>query len=156
MEVVLGDVMLRVVDRRTGRVVVTAEGSPGTPIADGTALSAGEMPLIVRRRLSATRTRSSNLLAARLLPTLGSAVLVGNDLQLQGRLLGNDSDDVMVLFYRENDGTTVHLFDTVSAAADQRTLLVVGAAGAVPARSYRVILRVNNQQALASPGVVVP
>jgi hypothetical protein len=156
MEVVLGDVMLRVVDRRTGRVVVTAEGSPGTPIADGTALSAGEMPLIVRRRLSATRTRSSNLLAARLLPTLGSAVLVGNDLQLQGRLLGNDSDDVMVLFYRENDGTTVHLFDTVSAAADQRSLLVVGAAGAVPAGSYRVILRVNNQQALASPGVVVP
>jgi hypothetical protein len=156
MEVVLGDVMLTVVERRVDRLIVTAEGSPGTPIASGTTLSAGEMPLVVRRRLSPTRTRSSNLLAVRLLPTLNSATLVGNDLELQGVLLGTDTDDVIVLFYRELDGVTVHLFDTVTTAGDQQTLTVAAAAAAVPAGTYRVILRVNNQQAKASPRVVVP
>ena len=156
MEVVLGDVMLDVVERRIDRLVVTAEGSPGTPIASGSTLSAGEMPLVVRRRLSPTRTRSSNLLAARLLPTLNSAALVAGDLELQGLLLGNDTDDVIVQFYRESDGVTAHLFDTVSTAADQQALSVAGAAAAVPAGNYRVILRVNNQQAKASPSVVVP
>lgn len=156
MEVVLGDVMLSIVERRVDRLVVTAEGSPGTPIASGTTLSAGEMPLVVRRRLSPTRTRTSNLLAARLLPTLNSAALVAGDLLLQGLLLGDDTDDVIVLFYRGSDGVTVHLFDTVTTAADQHTLTVAGAGATVPAGSYRVILRVNNQQAKASPSVVVP
>jgi hypothetical protein len=156
LEAVLGDVMLTIVERRVDRLIVTAEGSPGTPIASGTTLSAGEMPLVVRRRLSPTRTRSSNLLAVRLLPTLNSATLVGNDLELQGVLLGTDTDDVIVLFYRELDGVTVHLFDTVTTAGDQQTLTVAAAAAAVPAGTYRVILRVNNQQAKASPRVVVP
>jgi hypothetical protein len=62
----------------------------------------------------------------------------------------------MVLFCRASDGVTVHLFDTVTTAADQQTLTVVGAGAAVAADSYRVILRVNNQQAKASPTVVVP
>jgi hypothetical protein len=111
---------------------------------------------VVRRRLSPTRTRSSNLLAARLLPTLDSAALVGGDLHLQGTLLGTDSDDLMVLFYRESDGVTLHLFDEATTAVDQQSLVVAGAAAAVPAGSYRVLLRVNNQQAKASPRVVVP
>lgn len=156
MEVVLGDVMLTVVERHVDRLVVTAEGSPGTPIASGTTLSAGEMPLVVRRRLSPTRTRSSNLLAARLLPTVTSAALVAGNLQIQGFLLGDDIDDVVVMFYRPADGATVHMFDTVTTAADQQTLTVPGAGAAVPAGTYRVILRVNNQQAKASPSVVVP
>ena len=156
MEVVLGDVVLTIVERHVDRLVVTAEGSPGTPIASGTTLSAGEMPLVVRRRLSPTRTRSSNLLAARLLPTLTSAAMVGGDLQLQGFLLGDDTDDVVVVFYRPSDGATVHLFDTVTTAANQQTLTVSGAGAAVPAGTYRVILRVNNQQAKASPSVTAP
>jgi hypothetical protein len=155
MEVVLGDVVLTVVERRVDRLIVTAEGSPGTPIASGTTLSAGEMPLIVRRRLSPTRTRSSNMLAARLLPTLTSAALVAGDLQLQGLLLGDDTDDVIVIFYRGSDGVTVRMFDTVTTVANQQTLTVAGAGAAVPAGTYRVILRVNNQQAIASPAVVV-
>ncbi|PXX69517.1 Protein of unknown function [Pseudomonas sp. LAMO17WK12:I10] len=156
MEVVLGNVPLTIVERQVDRLVVTAEGSPGTPIASGGTLSAGEMPLVAHRRLSPTRTRSSNLLAARLLPTLHSAALVAGNLELQGLLLGSASDDVMVLFYRESDGVTVHLFDTPTSAPDQQSLAIPGAAAAVPAGSYRVILRVNNQQAKASPIVVVP
>jgi hypothetical protein len=114
------------------------------------------MPLVVRRRLSPARTRSSNLLAVRLLPTVTGATLVGGDVQLQGLLLGSDTDDVIVVFYRPVDGATVRMFDTVTAAADQQTLTVPGAATAVPAGTYQVILRVNNQQAKASPSVVVP
>ena len=156
LEVVLGNVVLTVVERFVDRLVVTAEGSPGTPIASGTTLSAGEMPLVVRRRLSPTRTRSSNLLAVRLLPTLTSATLAGNDLQLQGVLLGNDTDDVIVVLYRPLDGATVRMLDTVTTTADQQTLTVPGAAKDLPAGTYQVILRVNNQQAKASPSVVVP
>lgn len=156
MEVVLGNVVLTVVERFVDRLVVTAEGSPGTPIASGTTLSAGEMPLVVRRRLSPTRTRSSNLLAVRLLPTLTGATLVGSDLQLQGVLLGNDTDDVIVVFYRPLDGATVRMLDTVTTTANQQALTVADAAKDLPAGTYHVILRVNNQQAKASPSVVVP
>jgi len=156
MEVVLGNVMLTIVDRQPGRLTVTAEGSPGTPIAGGTTLSAGEMPLVVRRRLSPTHTRSSNLLAARLLPTVTGASIVAGNLQVQGHLLGNATDDIIVLFYRATDGVTVRMFDTVATVANQQTLTVAGAAAAVPAGTYRVILRVNNQQARSSPSVVVP
>ena len=159
LEVVLGHVLLTTVERHPDRLVVTAEGdaagNPQGPIASGTVLSAGEIPLVVRRRLSPTRTRSSNLLAARLLPTLNDAAIAAGDLTLSGLLLGDDADDVVVSFYREADGVTVRMFDTVVAVANQQTLTVVGAATGVPAGRYRVILRVNNQQAKASPRVTV-
>jgi hypothetical protein len=160
LEVVLGDQILTVEARRLDRLTVTVEGPLDAggvePIASGNSLSAGELPLIVRRRLSATRARSSNLLATRLLPTLGSAALVGNELQLTGFLLGGDTDDVIVALYRDADGETVRVLDTVDSAADQQTLTVADAATGLAAGSYFVILRVNDQQALSSPRVVVP
>src|SRR5262249_60162775 len=97
------------------RLVVPAEGSPGTPIAAGTAISAGERPLVVRRRLSPTRTRSSNLVAARLLPTVSAANLVAGSLVLTGVLLGTDSDDVVVALYQ--DRRTVRLVAVGAATA---------------------------------------
>ena len=156
MEVVLGDVMLNVVERHVDRLVVTAEGSPGTPIATGTTLSAGEMPLFVRRRLAPARTRSSNLLLARLLPSLAGAAFVAGDLQLQGVLLGGTEDDIIIVLCRASDGVTVRMFDTVTPGPNQQTLTVAGAQAAVPSGSYRVVLRVNNQQAKFSPNVTVP
>jgi hypothetical protein len=155
-EVALGNVMLQVVERRPDRITAIAEGSAGTPIADGGVLSAGEMPLVVRRRLSATRTRTSNLLAARLLPSVTGASLASGTLTLTGFLLGADSDDVTVLLYRPGDGATVRLFDTVVSVANQQTLTVANATTGTPAGTYRVILRVNGQQAFASPSVIVP
>lgn len=156
IEVVLGDVLLTVFERRIDRLVVDVEGSPGTPIADGGVLSAGERPLTVQRRLSPTRVRSSNLLAARLLPSVDSAALVGGNLRIDGRLLGNDADDIVVVLARSSDGVAVRLFDTATAIASQQTLQVAGVAAAVGAGSFRVILRVNNQQAKGSPEVTVP
>jgi hypothetical protein len=154
LEVILGGVPLTITGRSPDMLVVTAEGSPGGPIAAGGAISAGEHPLLVRRRISATRTRSGNLVAARLLPTVSSANLVGGDLAMTGLLLGTDADDVVVALYQE--GRTVRLFDVVTASANQQTLTVPGVAGAAPAGTYRAILRVNNQQAKSSPTVVLP
>lgn len=154
LEVVLGSTVLNVVSRRPDRITAVVEGSPGTPIASGTAISAGEHPLVVRRRLSATRTRSSNLLAARLLPTVSGAALAAGDLQVSGVLLGTENDDIVVAFYQ--DGRTVRLFDIVTAGASQQTLTFADVATAVPAGTYRAVLIVNRQQAIASPAVVVP
>jgi hypothetical protein len=161
LEVVLGDVVLMPVERLTDRLRATVEGDPGGnpqgPIASGTTLSAGELPLMVRRRLSATRIRSSNLLAVRLLPTVNTVALIAGNLVLTGLLLGDDTDDVMVSFYRSSDGVTVRTFDTVTSAADQQTLTVASSdVATVPAGTYRVILQVNNQQAKFSHEVTVP
>jgi hypothetical protein len=153
IEAVLGDMQLTITERRPERLIVTVEGSPGTPIADGTALSAGELPLVVRRRLSPTRTRSSNLLAGRLLPVVSSAVLAAGNLTINGFLLGTDSDDVVVGFYQ--DGRTVRLFDVVTPSLNQQTLGVAGVGG-LPAGTYRAVVIVNGQQARSSPAVVVP
>jgi hypothetical protein len=118
-------------------------------------LSAGEWPLCVRRRLSPARSRTSNLLLARLLPTLAQAQWVGDRLDLDGTLLGAAHDDVIVSFYRETDGVTVASFDTVTPSVDQHHSEVPAARAALPPGTYRVVLRVNNQQARSSPRLVV-
>ena len=55
----LGNTALTIVARRPDRLTVTVEGDPGGnpqgPIASGTATSAGELPLTVRRPLSPVR-----------------------------------------------------------------------------------------------------
>lgn len=162
LEVVLGGVVLTVTGRRPDRMQVTVEGSPAvTPVASGTVISAGEHALVVRRRISATRTRSSNLVAARLLPTLSGAAMAGGDLQLSGNLLGTDADDVIVTLL-DNNGVAVRQFDTVVPTVApapppwQQTLGVPGVAAAVGAGTFLVVLRVNGQQARSSPRVTVP
>jgi hypothetical protein len=160
IEVALGDQVLAIVERRPDWLLVTVEGTPPAPIADGTTLSAGEHTLVVRRRLSAARVRSSAAQLVRLLPTVTAATLVGSDLQISGRLLGRGplqprTDDVVVALYR--DGRTERLFDVVDDASDQNVLTVPGVAAAgLPAGEYLVIVRVNNQQARFSPTVVLP
>ncbi len=149
IELVLGDQPLATLERHADRVVVRAEGSVGTPIASGTTLSAGELPLVARRRLPGGRTRSSNLLAVRLLPTVTDAAFAGGDLVLHGVLLGAATDDVIVLLMRADDGSVVRQFDTVTSTADQHALSVPAASSGLAAGDYRVLLRVNDQQARA-------
>ena len=62
--------------------------------------------------------------SARLLPTVSSATVVGDDIVVDGVLLGADSDDVTVSLYDPGDGMTVRSFDVVTTAADQHSLLV--------------------------------
>lgn len=160
IEVVLGDQVLTIIERRADRLLVTVEGTPPAPIANGSTLSAGEQGLVVRRRLSATRFRSSNTQLTRLLPTVTSVALVGNDLRITGRLLGRgpaqaNTDDVVVALFR--DGRAAYLFDVVDNASTQNQLTVTNVTGVgLAAGSYLVIVKVNNQQARFSPSVVLP
>lgn len=155
LEVLLGDVPLQIVERGPSHLRLVAEGSPGLPIASGGTLSAGELPLFARRRLTTGKLRSSNLIGVRLLPRLDTANWVLNDLVLAGQLLGKAEDDVLVLLQRAADGSTAWLFDTFVHAADQQSLRLVDAASQAPAGSYRLVLLVNGQQARNSPAVVV-
>lgn len=156
LEVILGSVVLNVVERRPDRLVVTAEGIAGIPIAGGGTVSAGEIPLIVRKRLASSRTRTSNLLAARLLPSVAGASLAGSTLTITGFLLGSDSDDVSVMLYRADGSGTVRLTGALGSVANQQTLTVADVAAPILSGPYRILLHVNGQQALASPSVVVP
>jgi hypothetical protein len=131
------------------------------PIAAGTLLSAGSPPLFVRQTLPSGRFRSSNLLIGNLLPAVTTATPSGlvnvagkvrGNLQITGRLLGTPSDDIVAAFYR--NGAVERMFDAVTTNASQTQLdLNVTAGQALPFASYRIIVRVNGQQARNSPEV---
>lgn len=158
IEVVLGDQLLSIDEQRADRLLVNVDGVP--PIAGGTTLSAGELALAVRRRLSPTRVRTGGMQLAKLLPSVSGAALVGNDLQVSGTLLGRGpleaaTDDVVVALYR--DGAAQRLFDSVADVSGQNLIVVPGVATAgLPAGEYLVIVKVNNVQARFSPPVVLP
>jgi hypothetical protein len=158
--VALGEQPLTILEQHPERLRVRVEGTPPAPITSGATLSAGELSLVVRRRLSPTRVRSSAPQLARLLPTVTAAGLVGGDLQVSGRLLGRGplqagTDDVVVALFR--NGVTVRLFDGVADASDQNLLIVPGVAAAgLDPGAYLVIVRVNNQQARVSPMLNLP
>jgi hypothetical protein len=131
-------------------------------IAAGAILSAGSHPLFVRRTLPSGRFRSSNLLIGNLLPTVTTATPSGlvnvagkvrGDLQITGLLLGTPADDIVVAFYR--NGAVERMFDVVITNATQTQLdLTVTAGQALPSANYRIILRINGQQARNSPEVI--
>jgi hypothetical protein len=124
-------------------------------------LRAGEQPLSAVQALPGGRVRSSNVLGTALRPVVTGATVSGlhanadghaaADVRLQGTLLGGAEDDVFVAFYR--DGAVAAAFDApLVHAADQRELTVqIPDARALPPGDYRVILRVNGQQARSSP-----
>ena len=131
-------------------------------IAAGSVLSAGSHPLLARQTLPSGRFRSSNLLVGQLLPTLTTATpsglvkvgaaLVRGNLQINGQLLGTPNDDVLVAFYR--NGAVERVFDAVLSTPTQTQLnLSLPPPQAIPLGNYRIILRVNGQQARNSPEI---
>jgi len=148
-------------------------------IATSSAISAGSHPVWVSLALPGGRRRSSNILIGNLLPklgdpplvpaiTLGPVNLVGTppmaftDIDLQGLLLGKDTDDVFLALYK--DGQTIKLFDVfanippvppppppATELLQTGKRLAMTAADAVPPGDYLAILRVNGQQAKSSP-----
>lgn len=141
--------------------------NPTKAVLDGSVISAGSHPLAVVRTLPSGRKRTSNLVVVGLLPELTGAAHLPADpnvpddlpkLELEGFLLGGDEDDVVVALYRE--GTTVRSYDDVADAPGgppaQTKKRVRLAPPPIAAGSYRIILRVNGQQARLSPEVVIP
>jgi hypothetical protein len=153
---------LTIVDRRPDRVEVVAPAV----LNNGQLTSAGTWPVIAVRNLPGGKQRSSNPLLAGLRPILSSAVpgpnfldgttnILYRTIDLTGRLLGTDSDDAIVAFLR--NGVTYGPFDrfmppAVPPPLDQsQRQLQFPANPALPAGAYRLILRVNGEQARSSP-----
>jgi hypothetical protein len=168
LECLLGPVHLPIVKQWPDRIVIEIDAG----VASGTLLSAGEHPFGVRQPLGSGRYRSSNLLTVRLLPVLQALTanvapdpnpphsMIGT-LQATGILLGKDVDDIQVAFYA--GGKVVYVIDvqapipTGAPPASEQTSLTVALTpnDALPAGSYRIIWRVNGQQARNSPTLVL-
>ncbi|HEV7389307.1 MAG TPA: Pvc16 family protein [Gemmatimonadaceae bacterium] len=138
-------------------------------IANGGTISAGSHAVSVSQLLSTGRRRSSNMLVGHLLPTLSTAVAgapltvtlppppVGwkfATIDITGKLLGKTIDDdfYLALF---KDGVTVKLFDALDntsppAKPQTEKQFQMAQLDAVPPGVYRVLYRVNGQQARQS------
>jgi Pvc16 N-terminal domain/IPT/TIG domain len=165
----MGPIELPVTSQRPDRltfVVVPA-------LANGTTISAGNHPLAVVQTLPNGKRRSSNLLGAGLMPrvtaaaartNLTAAGLVFGFLDLDGELLGSSDDDLFVALFA--NGRTVRMLDRQVAPpappppppvpAQTRASVELPEALAVPTGAYRVIVRVNGQQARNSPPLALP
>ena len=160
----LGPVELGLTAQRPDRMTVRIDATLGT----GAVISAGEHPLSLRQFLPATgRSRASNLLVGRLLPTVTTAVAgafaddgAGNlsgTITISGLLLGRNEDSILVALYR--NGVVAHTFDIIKPLPapgdppDPQTALVLNipALARVHAGGYLLIVIVNGQQARNSP-----
>ncbi|WP_424929854.1 Pvc16 family protein [Amaricoccus tamworthensis] len=123
-------------------------------------LSAGSHSITARRTLPNGRRQSSNAVLGRLRPTVTAATpgvlspsgpnLLG-DVTVTGDLLGTEEDAVFVGFY---SGGVVRLLLEVPGTAAQTSLTVsVPEDEALPPGSYRIIVRVNGEQAMDAPEV---
>lgn len=161
MSVRLGGVDLAVTAQQPNSLTCLVDG----PISSGTAISAGSYPLAAVLNLPGGRTRSSNLLVGALLPRVDSLTTSGlhavpggkiaGNIQLSGQLLGRDQDDIFLALFQ--NGAIEAVFDSpFTLVPDQTSLtLAIPNARAVPSGTYRVILRINGQQARRSPEVIL-
>lgn len=133
-------------------------------------ISAGSHAVNVVKILSGTgKTRKSNTVVGNLVPTLTAAAVVGAvninvgpprtafaTIDLTGLLLGLDTDDTILAFFR--DGAVETTFDEFTLPpgpppAQTGRRLVMAAGDAVPAGDYKMILMVNGQRAPQSPTI---
>jgi len=136
-------------------------------VAEGRTISAGSHPLSVVRTLPTGRRRSSNLLIANLLPKLTEVKFTASGapdergtITLEGVLLGRE-DDILVALYQ--NGRVVRTFDEIEVVPpaqatdpEQTKLELLLKTDDIQPGKYRVILRVNGQQAKASPELDIP
>jgi hypothetical protein len=164
----LGPAELGIAAQRPDRMTVRIEETLGT----GAIISAGDHPLFLRQYLPGTgRSRSSNLLVGRLLPTVDAAAVgafvddgAGNlsgDITITGQLLGRNEDTILAALYR--DGAVLHGFDIVKPLPgpgdppdpQDQMILTIPASSRVRAGSYLLLVIVNGQQARHSPPVML-
>jgi len=160
----MADVVLPTTSKSPGLVQCTVP----LALAVGNLLSAGSHSIAAVQTLPTGRKYSSNAVTGGLLPHVDtatpSAVTPINPnpgapvtavIDLTGILLGTPSDTVFLGL--SSNGTVVRVFDQFTRPTpDQKNLrLIIPTSAAVPKGSYRVILRVNGQQALNSPTVTL-
>jgi hypothetical protein len=168
LSVSLGQIDLPVVSQTTDTLTFEIVSA----VANGNDISPGSYAVAVVQTLPTGKRRPSNVLVGNLLPTLNTAVIAGAVLvdsldplkrfatiNLTGVLLGKRDDDCFLALYR--DGETLRLLDNFTDEATPAPPPPVPAQSAkslemvseesVPVGDYRVIYRVNGQQARSSP-----
>lgn len=163
----IGPVDISITAKHTDHLECLVNGT----ITNGEVISAGSVPISVVETLPTGRLRYSNLLVGNLLPTLATATpdsitrvtpadpdsAVFGNIDMTGTLLGTDEDDIFVALYR--DGQITAMFDTFveipppPVTPQTQMRLEISSDNAVPRGVYRVILRVNGQQAKSSPEI---
>jgi hypothetical protein len=176
LSVMIGSIELALIAQRPDMVQCRINGN----IAKGKVISAGSYPVSVVQTMPYGRHRSSNLLIGSLLPTLVKVTpdsfvptlppeLLFGTIYLDGYLLANNNDDILVALYK--DGAIVKLLDEKFPSIEvlppppspipppkyplTRITLIMEERDAVLAGNYRIILRVNGQQAKNSPEVTI-
>lgn len=160
LDVLLRDVPVPVIAQRPDKLTCRVDLS----VAPGQTLSAGALPIFARQNLASGRSRYSEPIVGYLLPSVATvaggpfvADIDGNlsgPLTITGQLLGSSSDDVIVAFYR--DGAVALSIDIVTTNATQTSLtLAITTASPLAPGDYRVIVRVNGQQAKNSPSLTL-
>lgn len=148
-------------------------------IIETSGLSAGSYPITVAQTLAGTgKRRRSNALIGNLVPTIRLVEINGRvaptinvgpprtafaTINLTGQLLGLDTDDTILAFYR--DGQVIKMFDLFAPVSppppagppppppqpQPTRQLIMASQDAVPVGDYNMILIVNGQQAPQSP-----
>ncbi|MEM8842767.1 MAG: Pvc16 family protein, partial [Pseudomonadota bacterium] len=130
---------------------------PSPPAED---IAAGPHAMTVVRILPSGRRFSSNAALGRLRPQLqtvsaGALTAEGpslhGDLTLNGNRLGGEDDAIFVGFYQA--GEVQLLLEATGTAAQTTMTVTVPLEEALPPGTYRIVLRVNGEQALDAPEV---
>lgn len=160
----MAGVDLPITTKRPNRLEATVPAA----LAAGNLLSAGSHPIAVTQALTTGRKRSSVPMLGGLLPRLDSAVQsavaginpspgapVTAIIDMAGILLSTAGDATFVGLANSATGRVVQIFDqfTRPVANQTQLRLTIPTERAVPRAHYRVILRVNSQQARRSPEV---
>jgi hypothetical protein len=166
LEVGLGPAVFGCTSQRADRLTFVVSPS----LADGATMSAGSELIAVVQQLPFGKTRTSDPVIGGLQPRLDTAVPAGllhtvpldptspvyGTLNLTGALMGTAVDEIYVAFYQ--NGTVIAMYDAPVLAGGGPPFQVamqvnIPFAGALPPGDYRIILRVNGQQAVTSPTV---
>lgn len=152
-EVAVGSAGYPVTAAPSGRVVAV--------IPDATSLSPGSYPVSAVRFLPSGRRLASNALLGHLVPSVTTAAHgaladqgggnFSGDLTLSGARLGGPDDAIFVAFYR--NGSVALMVEAAGVAAQTTLTATVPPDDALPAGLYRIILRVNGEQAPHAPEV---
>jgi hypothetical protein len=153
VEVCFGDTCVAVpqadVTNRTVRVAVPAT------------LASGSHPVTLVRILPGGRRQSSNAVLGRLRPVVTGATVgplspgaggtLFGSLTVNGSRLGGTDDSIFAGFYGSGE---LQLLEEVAGTAAQTSLTVtVPEADALPPGPYRILIRVNGEQAVDAPEV---
>jgi hypothetical protein len=160
----MAGVTLPITKKRPDRLEVTTPAA----IAAGNLLSAASHPIAVVQTLPTGRKRASVPILGGLLPRVDSATEsnvtpvnanpgapVTAVIDLTGILLSTANDAAFLGLANSSNGRIARVFDqfTRPVANQTQLRLTIPTAMAVQPALYRVILRVNGQQALRSPEV---